>query len=154
MTDSREHASEGPEGPVEGEVPGEVDAGEQPVVVPPEERPVEGPDPGPALSEFANPEAEIDQQVRRYPSTLGGLLFLAVLAGALLGVGISTFGDWRLGIMWLAFSLLVGAAARLVLPDEQAGMLHVRRRLVDVPILVGLAVALLLIAASLPSGPR
>jgi hypothetical protein len=109
----------------------------------------------PELSEFAHPEIEVPQDVgpelRRYPSTIGGVLFLLALGGTLAGVGIMTTGNWRLGVLWMGASLLSAAAARLVLPENQAGMLHVRRRLVDVVILIGLGAGLVISAAAIPT---
>jgi hypothetical protein len=113
------------------------------------------PEQPPELSEFANPDVEVPQEIgpeaRRYPSTIGGVAFLLVLAGTLVGVGIMAAGRWRVGVLWMGVSLLAAAAARLVLPEPQAGMLHVRRRLVDVALLVGLGVGLLVAGASIPS---
>src|SRR6266508_1741861 len=90
----------------------------------------------PELSEYADPAVEVDQQVRRHPSTIGGLLYLVVLGAAAFGVAIALTGRWRASIVWIGSSLLAGAFFRLVLPESQAGMLHVRRRLVDVALLV------------------
>ncbi len=103
------------------------------------------------LSEFADPAAEVPQEIRRYPSTLGGLVFLAVLAATLVGVGLGATGHWRTGVVWIGLSFLGAAAARLVLPESQAGMLHVRRRLVDVVLFVALGVGLLISVASIPT---
>jgi len=108
------------------------------------------PQDGPELSEFADPEAEVEQEVRRHPSTVGGVVYLVVLAATLAGIGISMTGRWRSGILWIGTSFLGAAAVRLVLPEDQAGMLHVRRRLVDVVLFAGLGVGLLLAAASVP----
>jgi len=101
-------------------------------------------DDGPELSEYADPTAEVDQQVRRYPSTIGGLLYLLVLGAAAFGIALSLTGHWRASIVWIGSALLAGAFFRLVLPESQAGMLHVRRRLVDVALLVVLGGALLI----------
>jgi len=98
----------------------------------------------PELSEYADPAVEVDQQVRRHPSTIGGLLYLVVLGAAAFGVAIALTGRWRASIVWIGSSLLAGAFFRLVLPESQAGMLHVRRRLVDVALLVVLGGALLI----------
>jgi len=140
--------------PTEDGVPQSVKPAEPPVPAAelddePAEGPVEPVEPepaadSPALSEYAHPEVEVAQEVRRHPSTIGGLLFLLVLGSALAGVGISLTGRWRAGIVWIGVALLVGAFFRLVLPESQAGMLHVRRRLVDVALLVVLGGALLI----------
>ncbi len=89
---------------------------------------------------------------RRHPSTIGGALYLAVLVTV--GVGlVLTFSDWRVGIKVLAGALGGAALARLVLPRRDAGMLAVRHRAVDVTLLVGVAVALWLLADTIPNQP-
>ena len=65
---------------------------------------------------------------RRYPSTIGGACYLVVLAASGFGLVVTARGDWRLGVRWIAASLLVAAVVRLVLPARDAGMLAVARR--------------------------
>jgi hypothetical protein len=61
---------------------------------------------------------------RRYPSTIGGACYLVVLATSTVGLWITARGDWRLGVRWIAGSLLVAAVLRLLLPvREVAGLL-------------------------------
>ncbi len=122
---------------------------------PPEQRPEQPPErPGPRLSEYAHPEEEVPQEVRTpgrgYPSTIGGLVYLVVLGTTLVGVALASTGRWRVGMLWVGASLLAAAVVRLLIPEGQAGMLHVRRRLVDVLILVLLGGGLLAAAASIP----
>jgi len=90
---------------------------------------------------------------RRYPSTIGGALYLLVLAASALGLVVVAHGDWRLGVRWVGGSLVLAALARLVLPATEAGMLAVRRRFVDVTILVVLGVSLWVLAGSIPNQP-
>lgn len=87
------------------------------------------------------------------PSTIGGLIYLVALAGALVGVVVAASGAWRSGVSWLALSLLVAAGARLALTDDDAGMLRVRRKGLDVTILVVMAVSLLVLVATIPDQP-
>ncbi|WP_067435371.1 DUF3017 domain-containing protein [Nocardioides jensenii] len=87
------------------------------------------------------------------PSTLGGVIYLAVLAGALIGVCVAGTGAWRTGVSWLSLSLLAAAAARLALKDDDAGMLRVRRKGLDATILVVMGVALLALVATIPDQP-
>ena len=89
----------------------------------------------------------------RKPSTLGGVIYLCVLAGAMAGVGIAATGAWRTGVSWLAAALIGAAVARVILPDDNAGMLRVRRKALDAAILTGTGVALLILAASIPNQP-
>lgn len=90
---------------------------------------------------------------RRYPSTIGGALYLLAMAGVLVGIFLAALADWRLGVRWMAGSLLFAAACRLLLPNRQAGMLAVRHRALDVAMLVGVAVVLIFLAGSIPNQP-
>jgi len=113
------------------------------------------PDPGPDLDPPVDdvPPESAEPEGRRYPSTLGGACYLLVLVVSAVGLGIVAHGDWRLGVRFIAAALGFGAAVRLVMPAQQAGMLAVRRRLVDVVILVVLAVALWFLSYNIPNQP-
>jgi predicted cobalt transporter CbtA len=100
----------------------------------------------------AEPLVEEDGQ-RRYPSTIGGTFYLAVLAVVAVGIGIVTTGSWRLGIRWYAGALIAAAVLRAVLPAKDAGMLAVRQRWWDCVLLAGTGAALLFLAASIPDQP-
>ena len=117
------------------------------------DEPDQAPPGEPALSEFANPDVEIDQRVeprtRFYPSTVGGFAYLFVVAATGYGLYLAWTGDWRTGVRWVGAAMLLDAAFRLVLPEKQTGMLHVRRRLVDVVVLTVLGVALLVVAETI-----
>ena len=76
-----------------------------------------------------------------------------LLATSTVGLWITARGDWRLGVRWLAVSLLVAAGLRLVLPARDAGMLAVRRRWVDVTLLTVVGVSLLVLTATIPDQP-
>ncbi|KRF18887.1 hypothetical protein ASG90_03065 [Nocardioides sp. Soil797] len=89
----------------------------------------------------------------RKPSTLGGIIYLAVLAGALVGVVVAATGAWRSGVSWIALAVLAAAGARLALSDDDAGMLQVRRKAFDATILVAMGVTLLVLVASIPEQP-
>ncbi len=99
------------------------------------------------------PPESAEPEGRRYPSTIGGLLYLGLLAVSAAGLGIVVRGDWRLGVKWIAGALVLAALVRLVIPAQQAGMLAVRRRAIDVAILAALGVALWLLATSIPNQP-
>lgn len=87
---------------------------------------------------------------RRYPSTLGGLCYLALLGLAVAGVVIAAFGSWRPGVYCLAASLVAASVLRLVLPARDAGMLAVRSRTLDCVLLAALGIALAALTAGLP----
>jgi hypothetical protein len=90
---------------------------------------------------------------RRRPSTIGGAVYLLVLAAAGVGLSIVSRGNWRLGVKWIAASLVVAAVVRLALPAREAGMLAVRRRLIDVALLAAVGVGLWFLSISIPNQP-
>ncbi len=99
------------------------------------------------------PDSSDEPEGRRYPSTIGGAFYLVVLAAAAFGLGVVGHGNWRLGVKWIAASLVFAALVRLVLPARDAGMLAVRRRLVDVLLLAAVGVILWFLAGSIPNQP-
>lgn len=90
---------------------------------------------------------------RRYPSTLGGLVYLVVLAVSAIGLVVVVQGSWRVGVKWIAAGLLAAAVVRLLIPAQQAGMLAVRRRPLDAAVLAFLGVALWVLSTSIPNQP-
>ena len=90
---------------------------------------------------------------RRYPSTIGGACYLVLLAASAVGLWITSRGDWRLGVRWIAASLLAAAVLRLLLPARDAGMLAVRRRSLDVSLLAVVGVALFVLSVKIPNQP-
>lgn len=90
---------------------------------------------------------------RRYPSTIGGALYLMTMAGVIVGTFLAARDDWRLGVRWMAGSLLFAAGCRLLLPSRQAGMLAVRNRALDVALLVVVGAVLIFLAGSIPNQP-
>jgi cation transport ATPase len=90
---------------------------------------------------------------RRYPSTIGGACYLVLLAASAVGLWITSRGDWRLGVRWIAASLLAAAVLRLLLPARDAGMLAVRRRSLDVSLLAVVGVALFVLSVTIPNQP-
>lgn len=84
------------------------------------------------------------------PQTLGGVFFLAVAACTAVGLTIVGTGPWRTGLAVIGAGILAGAVVRLVLPDDAAGMLKVRRKLVDVVTLAGLGAALVVLSVVIP----
>lgn len=95
-------------------------------------------------------EATDGEDVRRYPSTIGGAFYLVVLAVVAVSVGIVTAGNWRLGVRWFGGALVFAAVVRAVLPAKDAGMLAVRRRWWDCVLLAGTGAALIALAGSIP----
>jgi hypothetical protein len=92
------------------------------------------------------------------PSTRGGITpgtaaFAAAVGLAVLGVALAAFGAWEVTVWLLAAALAGAAMARLVLPDELAGLLRVRRKAVDVLAFVLLGTGIVLVFLSLPPRP-
>ncbi|WP_240641580.1 DUF3017 domain-containing protein [Nocardioides ferulae] len=90
---------------------------------------------------------------RRYPSTIGGAVYIAVLVVTAVGIGIVVTGDWRVGIRWVAGAVLGASLLRLLLPAKDAGMLAVRHRLFDSLLYAGIGAALIALTVSIPDQP-
>ena len=90
----------------------------------------------------------------RKPRTIGGAVFLGVLAATCGGLALVALNSFRLGLALMGGALLFGAFARLVIPSSKAGMLGARPKVVDVLILAGLGAALVILSAAIPNGPR
>ena len=118
----------------------------------PDPDPVAG-DPGDRDSSAPDPSGTSEREGRRYPSTVGGAFYLLVLITSGVGLGIVSSGNWRLGVKWIAGSLLFAALIRLVLPAREAGMLAVRRRGVDVLLLALVGVVLWFLSTTIPNQP-
>jgi hypothetical protein len=74
-------------------------------------------------------------------------VYLAVLATTALGVALVIAGRVQTGLSTAGAALVAGAAARMVLPSSQVGMLGVRRKLIDVSTMALLGTGLLVVAA-------
>ena len=86
------------------------------------------------------------------PSKLAWLPYLIVLAGAATGMLIAWQGSKYVGrgAALIGASLLVGALARLILPERYAGLLASRRKASDVLGFAVFGAAVLAVAISLP----
>jgi hypothetical protein len=87
----------------------------------------------------------------RRPSTLGGLVYLVVLAASAVGLGAVAFGPWRRGVALIGDALGLAAIARMLLSELNAGMLRVRGKVFDVLVLGGVGAVLVLLAAVIPN---
>ena len=116
------------------------------------EPPLEDPDPE-IQPVSAEPHLDEDEEGRRYPSTIGGAFYLAVLAVVAISVGLVTTGSWRLGVRWFGGALIFASVVRAVLPAKDAGMLAVRRRWWDCFLLAATGAALIFLAGSIPDQP-
>lgn len=73
---------------------------------------------------------------------------LTVLAVGLLAV---TAHAWRHGAQIIGGALVLGAGLRIALPARRAGLLVVRGRAFDATVLLGLGLALVALATSIPT---
>jgi len=89
----------------------------------------------------------------RKPRTIGGAVYLVMLAVTGGSLVLIATDRWRSGLTLLGGTLLVGAVARLVLPQHQAGMMGIRRKLVDVTTLLALGGGLTVLAFLIPGRP-
>lgn len=87
------------------------------------------------------------------PSTVGGVIYLLVVATMLVGLGTVAAGAWRAGIVVMGVSFGIAFIARCVLSDQQAGMLRIRRRYVDLTTLAVCSVGMLVLAAWIVDRP-
>jgi hypothetical protein len=85
------------------------------------------------------------------PSTTGGLVYLVVAGMLVVGTVIAALGPWRTGVTVMGAALATAFVARAVLPDERAGMLRIRRRLVDLTTLAVCAAGMFALVAAIPS---
>ena len=87
------------------------------------------------------------------PSTIGGVVYLVVLAMAVTGLVLVTTYDWRVGVSVLGGSLLLGAVGRFGLGEHESGMLRVRSKPFDVVALTGLGTLMIVLAIVIPNQP-
>ncbi len=90
---------------------------------------------------------------RWFPERVGGIFYLAIMAGVVIGLVVVLSGAWRNGVRIIAVGLLAAATLRLILGEPQAGMLAVRHRALDAAILGGIGAAILVLASSIPNQP-
>ena len=102
----------------------------------------------PVSAEPVNPD-----EPRRYPSTVGGMFYLLVLAVVAASLVLVALHEWRTGIRLMGGSLVFAALVRLALRARDAGMLAVRHKVLDALILVVLGGALIFLAGSIPDQP-
>jgi hypothetical protein len=84
------------------------------------------------------------------PSTTGGIIYLSVVGGVLVGLALVGAGVWRAGVVTMGAAFGVAFAARAVLPEERAGMLRIRRRFVDLTAMAICCGGMLVLAAVIP----
>lgn len=86
------------------------------------------------------------------PRSRGSQFYLLTLGGVALGLALVALGPWRIGLFLIGGTFIASAIGRLVVPEPHQGMLNVRGRTFDVSWTMLLGVALLVLAAVVPSG--
>jgi hypothetical protein len=111
------------------------------------------PDPAPGVPPQPPQTLSPSQRKGRRPSTFGGLIYLIVVAVTVVGFALVAAGPWRRGIALVGLGLLFASGMRLILSEDEAGMLRVRGRTFDVLALAGVGVALIVLATNIPDQP-
>jgi hypothetical protein len=88
------------------------------------------------------------------PRSRGSQIYLLQLLGVFIGIVLVVAGHWRVGIVVVGATFLVGAAARSVVPLSHTGMLRVRGKAFDMFWMTTLGVALVVLAIVIPPQPR
>jgi len=76
------------------------------------------------------------------------------VAVASVGLLVTVVDGWRDGVVLFACGVLLAGVLRLLLSDDQAGLLRVRRRPFDVLALFGMGAAVLVLGLLVPDLPR
>lgn len=87
------------------------------------------------------------------PSTTGGIVYLICVGMLVAGLVVVAAGPWRSGVTVMGLGFALAFVVRLVLPTHRAGMLRVRRRLIDMAVLGTCAVLMLTLAVIIPNRP-
>ncbi len=85
----------------------------------------------------------IERTIDQWPLAL-------VLLGLVTGLVVLSFYDFRAGSIILGVAIIFGAALRMVLPRDRAGLLAIRSRPVDLVTMFGLGITLTTVAVLIP----
>ena len=89
---------------------------------------------------------------RVQPTTAAEVAPLAVVViGMLVGIVFVVLGHWRMGSVVIGAFLTIGGIERIVLKDR-AGLLQARNRFFDVIALLGMGIAIIVLAIVVPPG--
>ncbi len=86
----------------------------------------------------------------RKPRTLGGAIYLGVLAVTGLALGLVGFGRWREGLLLMGVAMLFAAMARAVVREEESGMLGLRTKPADLVTMLLLGGGLVALSVLIP----
>ena len=82
---------------------------------------------------------------------VGTLVYALLLAAMALGLLLVGLGLWRLGLALAGIAFVLAAVARLLIGENAAGLLRVRRRWFDVAWMGVIGIALVTLAAIVPA---
>jgi hypothetical protein len=88
------------------------------------------------------------------PRSRGSQFWVLMTVAIAVGLVLVGVGYWRKGLAVIGATFGAGAVARLVIPEEHSGMLHVRGRTFDVVWTAFLGVSLTVLAVVVPPGPE
>lgn len=104
--------------------------------------------------EGSRPLPDPDRNITpRKPRTPGGVVYLLVLGATLVGLILVVADRWRTGFIVMGGAMVLGAAMRMLLSPDAAGMLGLRRKLVDVATMAVLGGGLIVLATVIPDQP-
>jgi hypothetical protein len=83
----------------------------------------------------------------------GTYVYGGAALAVLVAIALVAFGRWQLGVTVAGAALGVAGVCRGALPERAAGLLRIRRRTSDVLLMLGFAVALVALAALVPTPP-
>ncbi|HXA60045.1 MAG TPA: DUF3017 domain-containing protein [Streptosporangiaceae bacterium] len=86
----------------------------------------------------------------RGPRRLAQLPYTLVLCGVVAGLTMVALNHFKRGSALVAVAVLLGAVARMVLPESRVGMLATRKKTTDVIIMVGFAIGIAVVAYIVP----
>jgi len=78
------------------------------------------------------------------------LVYLILVGTTVVGLSLVAFGPWRRGIAVVGVALLFASGIRLMVNEDEAGMLRVRGRWFDVTVLAAVGLSLLALASNIP----
>ncbi|MGJ9411443.1 DUF3017 domain-containing protein [Aeromicrobium sp. CF4.19] len=87
------------------------------------------------------------------PRSRGSRIYLLLLLGVAGGLALVGLGAWRVGVLAIGVSFLVGAVARVVTPQDHVGMLRVRGKAFDIFWMTTLGASLVVLSVVVPPGP-
>lgn len=87
------------------------------------------------------------------PSTTGGIFFLVGVGMLIGGLVLVVLSRWRSGTTLMGVAFGLAFLMRMILPDDRAGMLRVRRRLIDLATLAMCSGVMLAMAVLIPNRP-